>query len=145
MAKITGYAAVFDSPSGDIGGYTETIDPHAFDGIIHARGLDVACLFNHKPDNLLGRTKSHTLRLGVDSRGLHYECDIPNTNLGVDVYELVKRGDVCTSSFGFVCKRDEWRLDSGGQPQRRILEFDTLIDVSPVTFPAYPTTSAALG
>jgi HK97 family phage prohead protease len=144
MAKIVGYAAVFDSPSGDLGGFTETIDPHAFDGVINARNLDVVCTFNHKSDNLLGRKAAHTLRLNVDSRGLRYECDVPNTNLGVDVYELVKRGDVATSSFQFVSKRDEWQIDASGNVRRRILEVGDLIDVSPVTWPAYPTTSAAL-
>ena len=144
MAKIVGYAAVFDSPSGDLGGFTETIDRHAFDGVINARNLDVVCLFNHKNDNLLGRKAAHTLRLSIDSRGLRYECDVPNTNLGCDVYELLKRGDVSTSSFSFISKRDEWQIEPNGAMRRRILEVGDLIDVSPVTWPAYPTTSAAL-
>ena len=138
MTKIVGYAVVFDSPSEDMGGFTEVIDPHAFDGVMNARGLDVACLFNHESDNLLGRNKSRTLRLHVDSHGLHYECDVPNTNLGVDVYELVKRGDVTTSSFQFICKRDEWQMEANGRTMRRILEVGNLLDVSPVTFAAYP-------
>jgi len=128
-----------------LGGFTEVIDPHAFDGIINHRGLDVACLFNHGNDNLLGRNTSRTLRIKVDSHGLHYECDVPNTNLGVDVYELVKRGDVTTSSFQFICKRDEWQMDASGRLTRRILEVGNLLDVSSVTFAAYPATSAMLG
>jgi HK97 family phage prohead protease len=144
MAIITGYAAVFDSPSDDLGGFTESIDPHAFDGIIRARSLDCVCLFNHKQELLLGRNVSGTLKLSVDSRGLRYECDLASTNIAADLYELVKRRDVQASSFGFVCTRDEWQIDSSGRICRRILEVGNLLDVSPVTYPAYPATSAGL-
>jgi HK97 family phage prohead protease len=135
---------VFNSPA-DIGDFTEIIDPHAFDTVLKARGLDCTCLFNHSPHHLLGRNVSGTLRLSVDSRGLRYECDLANTNIAADLYELVKRGDVRASSFGFFCKRDEWSVDANGQMRRRILEVGNLLDVSPVTYPAYPTTSAQLG
>ena len=60
--NIVGYAATFDSPSYDLGGFTETIDPRAFDKVIRG-GNDVTCLWNHDPDVLLGRTESRTLRI----------------------------------------------------------------------------------
>lgn len=145
MARIVGYAAVFESPSEDLGGFTEVMDPHAFDAVLKARGLDVLCLFNHKDESLLGRKKSGTLRLSIDSRGLRYECDVPNTTLGCDIYELVKRGDVTTSSFSFMCRRDEWQIEPSGRVIRRILEVGNLLDVSPVIYPAYPATSVSVG
>lgn len=140
MSKnIAGYAARFDSPSADIG-FIETIDPHAFDGVMRTKP-DVLVLFNHDRHMLLGRTASGTARVSVDSRGLLYNCDLPDTTVGRDVYELVKRGDVVGSSFGFVVSEDSWDLSANGQAARRILKVAQLIDCSPVVVPAYPATS----
>lgn len=137
---IGGYAAVFDSPSVDMG-WTEEIDPQAFDSVL-AASPDVRCLFNHDPGVLLGRTTAGTLRLGVDARGLSYECDLPDTQAGRDIATLIQRRDISGSSFGFICKRDQWTDNRDGTITRRILEFDQLLDVSPVTYPAYTATSA---
>jgi HK97 family phage prohead protease len=142
MGKISGYAAVFNSRSDDIG-WIEEIDARAFDSVL-AKNPDVVCLFNHDASMLLGRTTSGTLRLSVDARGLAYVCLLPNTNLGADVYELVARGDINASSFAFSVKRDEWTAMRDGSVKRRILEFADLNDVSPVTCPAYPATSVGL-
>lgn len=140
--KISGYAALFDSPSLDMG-WTEEIDPHAFDSVM-ASNPDVRALWNHNPDHILGRTTAGTLRLSVDSRGLAYEVDTPDTQLARDLVTSMRRKDVTGSSFGFVTKRDQWTENSDGTVTRRILEFDSLLDVSPVTYPAYPATSSGV-
>lgn len=140
--KISGYAAVFDVDSEDMG-FIEQIDPHAFDSVLAARP-DVCALWNHNPDVVLGRTTSGTLQLKVDARGLAYEVVPPDTQAASDLLTLMRRGDVNGSSFGFITKRDQWTDNPDGSVTRRILEFDALFDVSPVTYPAFPQTSASV-
>ena len=137
---VRGYAAVYNSPSEDLGGFIEYIEAGAFDS---ALGDDVRALFNHDANLLLARTKSGTLKIGVDERGLWYEFDAPNTSTGNDLLELLKRGDVTQSSFGFTIEKDEWRKQNG-VTYRYIKKVARLYDVSPVTYPAYPATTAAL-
>lgn len=141
--RIQGYGAVFNSRSENLGGFFETIDPKAFDRVLRTRP-DVLCLFNHSDDKLLGRTASGTVQLSTDSTGLRYVCDLPNTPTGEEVGELVQRGDISTSSFGFICSRDDWNFNDDGTMERRILEVSHLLDVSPVTSPAYPATSVGI-
>ena len=141
---ISGYAALFDSPSEDMGGWTETIDAHAFDSVLNSNP-DVRALWNHNPDHILGRTTANTLTLTLDGRGLSYTIDPPDTTLAKDLVVSMRRKDVTGSSFGFICKRDQWTEMSDGTVQRRILEFDTLLDVSPVTYPAYTGTTSQSG
>jgi len=141
IGTIKGIAAIFDSPSEDIG-FIEEIDRHAFDRVLAAKP-DVRCMFNHDPNNLLGRTASGTVRLSVDSRGLQYVCDLPDTSTGREVKELVNRRDITGSSFGFICGRDQWDVRADGRLTRRILEVADLFDASPVTVPAYAATEVA--
>jgi uncharacterized protein len=137
--QIAGYAAVFNTVT-NLGWMNERIAPGAFKNAIDQQ-QDCKCLFNHDPNKVLGRTKSGTLRLKEDNTGLHYECDIDkNTSVGNDVYSHIKRGDVDQCSFGFVVKDEEITKDAEGIPTRTIKAAD-LFDVSPVTYPAYPTTS----
>lgn len=132
---IYGYAAVFDSPSHDMG-WTEIIDPHAFDSIM-PKNPDVRALWNHNPDHVLGRTAAGTLSLTLDARGLAYNITAPDTTVARDLIVSMRRGDITQSSFSFICKRDQWTDNADGTVTRRILEFSELIDVSPVTFPAF--------
>jgi hypothetical protein len=129
--KISGYAAVFNSRSEDMG-FVEIVDPHAFDGTLTA---DVRALWNHNSDAVLGRTKSGTLRLSVDAKGLKYEIDPPDTQAARDLMTSMKRGDVDSSSFGFITNDDKW--DYTTTPVTRTLLNVSLMDVSPVTYPAY--------
>lgn len=142
-----GHAAVFGRSSVNLApswaDFTvhEVIDRHAFDKTV--READVVGLWNHDNMALLGRVRSGTLRLNVDDRGLGYEIDLPDTTTGRDVAELLRRGDVRGSSFGFRTIKDTWLEDEDGNVTRTLMEV-ALIDVSPVTFPAYPDTDAAL-
>lgn len=136
---LTGYAAVFHSPA-DIGGYfTEQIAPGAFAETIKG---DVRCLFNHQSENVLGRTKSGTLRLWEDGKGLRFEVDLPDTVLGKDVGTLVKRGDVSGCSFNFRATKQSW--DDTVDPPLRTLEKLEIDEVSIVTFPAYSDTTVGI-
>jgi len=138
---IEGYAAVFDKPSEDLGGFVEFIKPGAFTNAI--KSDDVRALVNHDAGlSTIGRTASGTLELEQDKKGLKYRVKVPDTSAGRDVVELIKRGDITGSSFGFQVVSDKWETVDG-EEQRTLLEVK-LFDVSPVTFPAYPDTDVAV-
>ena len=138
---ISGYAAVFDSDSEDLGGFTERIERGAFAEAIKVS--DVRALFNHDNNMILARTASGTLRIYEDERGLKYEFEAPNTTAGNDVLQMIKRGDINQSSFGFTVEQDSW-AKRDGTTYRTIKKVKRLYDVSPVTFPAYPEASVAV-
>jgi uncharacterized protein len=134
---IRGYAAVFDSPSQDLGGFVEIIERGAFDDVMKTNP-DVFGKYNHQ--QVIGRTSSGTMRLAVDDRGLRYEIDPPRS--AAAVVELIERGDVRGSSFAFrVRGADEtWQKDLEGRMVRRIKRFSFLGDAGPVDTPAYLAT-----
>src|SRR5262245_39613112 len=132
--KLEGYAAVFDVKT-TIGDFTESIRNGAFDRSLRS-GRDILALVDHMPNALLGRTKSGSLKLGSDSRGLHFSLDLPDTQLAHDVLALAQRGDIGGASFAF-------QVPDGGQKwegrSRTLLDVD-LHEISIVSsFPAYPT------
>jgi HK97 family phage prohead protease len=143
---IVGHAAVYNRWSEDLGGFRERVLPGAFtkslvDG-------DVRALFNHDPNFLLGRTKSGTLTLSDEAKGLHFEATPPDTQTIRDlVLEPMKRGDVdqCSFAFSVPAGGDSWRepMQPGGLYERDLVDV-RLFDVSPVTFPAYPQTDVAV-
>jgi HK97 family phage prohead protease len=139
--QIVGEAIVFNSNSEEIMGFTEQIDPHACDSVL-AANPDVRGLFNHDSNLILGRTTSGTMKLTLDTHGLQYSIDPPDTQCARDLMVSLKRGDVTGSSFGFIVARDQWTDNPDGSVTRRILELEELLDVSPVVFPAYPATSS---
>ncbi|MEU8454139.1 phage major capsid protein [Streptomyces griseoaurantiacus] len=136
--KLSGYGVVFGAVSEPIGGmFTESIAPGAWANT----DADVTATFNHNGDNVLGRTRSGTLRLSADGTGIRYDIDLPDTELGRSVHELVKRGDLYGSSFTFVALADEWNHD-GDMPHRTVTKFD-LFELGPVLTPAYPDASVS--
>lgn len=139
---ISGYAAIFNSFSQDLGKFRERIAPGAFSDAT-MEGSDVRALWNHDTSYPLGRTKNGTLRLAEDSRGLRVEIDPPQTSWGKDAVEAIKRGDVDGMSFAFQVKEDNWSKDIDGSKVRTLLRVN-LIEVSPVTFPAYLDTSVGV-
>src|SRR5215210_602241 len=102
---VVGYAAVYDIVSEDLGGYRERIAPGAFATVLDS---DVRCLLNHDVNEVLGRTKSGTLRLFDERRGLRFELDLPDSPLGQNVREAVRRGDLDGASFRFVVGEEDW-------------------------------------
>lgn len=139
---VVGYAAVFNKFSRDLGGFIEIIERGAFSDVL---GDDVVALFNHSPDNILGRTTSGTVEIWQDDEGLGYRIKLPDTSLGNDMKKLIARGDITTSSFGFDLSRDgsQWEQDEDGRAVHRIKKVSRLWDVSPVTWAAYPDTSVS--
>lgn len=140
---IKGYATVFDQLSEDLGGFKEKIDKNAFKSVLNSPDLNVVALFNHDSNIVFARSKSGTLKLSTDEKGLISEWNMPNTQAAKDTTELVKRGDISQMSFGFVVKSDDWE-QRNGEYIRTITDVKKLFDVSLVTTPAYPQTSAGI-
>lgn len=138
---IDGYGAVFNRDSLDLG-FTERIAPGAFDKTVAED--DILGLFNHDRNMVLGRTSAKTMRLKIDDVGVKYEIDAPNTTVGRDTHESIKRGDIVGSSFSFQTRKDQWEFDDDGETITRTLLDVKMFDLGPVTFAAYPdaTTSA---
>tara|TARA_R110000744_G_scaffold44110_5_gene98592 strand:+ start:704 stop:1279 length:576 start_codon:yes stop_codon:yes gene_type:complete len=137
---LTGYAAVFGELSEDLGGFKEIIHRNAFDNVLND---DVVFLLNHDNNIVFGRSSSGTLKLSVDERGLKTEVKMPNTGPANDAVELMKRGDLSKMSFGFFIESDKWKESERGFI-REVTEVKRLTDVSLVTRPAYPQTSASI-
>lgn len=140
---LSGYAAVFfrdGNPGTEYEIWSDMVErvmPGAFDRAIRD-GDDVRALVNHNPDAILGRTKSQTCRLSVDNRGLRFEVDLPDTQVGRDIAESVSRGDISGCSFSFIADRVVW-IEEESRTIRQI-EAVRLMDVGPVTYPAYEAT-----
>lgn len=136
---LVGYAAMFNSDSEDLGGFTERIAPGAFKRTL-GMGADVRLLFDHE-GLPLARSKSGTLSLEEDSVGLKVEADLdPNSPIARSVISAVKRGDIDQMSFAFRTIADSWNEDRSF----RTLEEVQLFDVSVVTYPAYEETMATI-
>jgi hypothetical protein len=134
--RLEGYAAVFGQEA-RIGNFTETIAPAAFSASLSS-GKDILALVDHNSGQLLARSKSGTLRLSQDSKGLAFSLDVPKTTLGNDVLALAERGDLGGMSFAFRTPAggDEW---SGN---RRTLRSVDLHEISVVqAHPAYAGTT----
>lgn len=133
--KLAGYAAVFGQET-RIGDFIEVIRPGAFAASL--KGRDILALVDHDPSRLLARTKSGTLRLEEDSKGLRFELDLPDTTEGRDILALAERGDIGGMSFGFTVARSGERWDG----KKRELRTVTLHEISVVhAWPAYQGTT----
>lgn len=135
---IRGYAAVFDSLSQPLFGFREVIRKGSFKKTV--RESDIRALWNHDPNYVLGRKSARTLRLEEDDKGLLTRIFPPSTQWARDLMHSIERGDVSQMSFGFQTIKDRWMpAGEDGLPVRELLEV-RLLDVSPVTFPAYQQT-----
>ncbi|MFJ7831793.1 HK97 family phage prohead protease [Peribacillus sp. NPDC097284] len=135
---ITGYAVKWEMKSHPMGWFQrfqEQFKKGAFAESLTKE--DQRALWSHDTSQVLGRTKNGTLRLYEDDIGLRFELDLPNTTLGNDAYETIKRGDVDGVSFGFRMRKEEWDESDPDNVTRTVTQAD-LFEISPVGFPAYP-------
>lgn len=142
---IVGYAAVYydGTPRTEYKlweGAVERILPGAFTRAVAED--DVVALFNHDSNLLLGRKSAGTLKLTADNIGLHYDIDPPDTQAGRDTQTSLARKDLRGSSFSFVAMDEQWRKENGIRV--REIRGARVYDVGPVTFPAYPATTAGV-
>lgn len=145
--ELVGYAAVFyraDDPGTEYQLWSDTferIDADAFSEALKRKD-DAVGLFNHDPSNLLGRVSAGTLQLKVDKVGLFYAIPFDESDPDHQrVERKLARGDVPGSSFQFRPQRVRWEEEEDREI-RTLLEVE-LIDVGPVTHPAYRATTAA--
>lgn len=141
--RIAGYAARFNSLSGNLGGFVEKIAPGAFKRALAER-QDVRALFNHDPNYVIGRTGANTLTLREDETGLWMEAQPPDTTWARDLLTSISRGDISQMSFAFSVAPNGDAVDPKAKPPVRTLLDVDLFDVSPVTYPAYEQTQVSV-
>lgn len=135
---ISGYAVKWEKKSHALGlffKFREQFKKGAFADSLN--NDDQRFLWSHDTSKVLGRTKNDTLRLEEDNIGLRFELDLPQTSLGNDTYESIKRGDVDGVSFGFRAEDDEVE-EPDDDMMLRTVKKAKLLEVSAVAFPAYP-------
>lgn len=138
VLRVAGYAALFNTPSEQMGKLVETIDPRAFDDVL-ATNPDVRFQAEHS-GLALARTTNGTLRITTDDRGLYFEADLnPMVQAARDLYALVERGDITQMSFGFIIGTEQVKED-GGLLRAHVTRVDKLFELSAVAFPAYAET-----
>jgi HK97 family phage prohead protease len=139
--QLAGYAALFNSPSKNLGGFVETIAPGAFDRALREKQV-VRFTFNHSPDAVLSRSDNGTLKLSTDAKGLRFTAQLnKNIQQHQDIFEACKAGLYNECSFAFIVAPDGQKWSPDGT-QRTLLDVN-LLDCSLVAEPAYPGTSAS--
>jgi HK97 family phage prohead protease len=142
---VEGYAIVFNQQSRKLYDkaskkvFTEVIDPRAVTKAF-LDDQDVKMLFNHSNDKLLARSTYGfgTLTYEIDEYGVRYRFEMPNTTIGNDVLEMIRRGDVFGCSFAFSYAKDGVRDEKrNGQNYRTVIQMASIDDFSIVVDPAY--------
>lgn len=143
--NIEGYAALYSSRSVNLGGFTEEITPGAFDGVIE-KSVTLALIDHNQSRGILAKNSKGkgSLTLEADEKGLHFRFSAPETELGNELIEYLKRGDITQCSFAFSVADEHWEKTGEDEYVRHIDKIDRLYDVSAVFNPAYPETSIAM-
>lgn len=144
VRTVVGYAVKWNTLSQKLGywrRFREQFTKGAFSNSL--ANFDQRALWSHDTNQVLGRTKNGTLRLTEDDIGLRFEIDLPNSPMGDNAYESIKRGDVDGVSFGFRQKVEEWDEQDPDNIIRTVKEAD-LFEISPTGFPAYSNSEVAV-
>ena len=147
--RVRGLALRYGSMSEDMG-----FKEHIRAGALRGAKLD-QCVAqrNHNPDLVMATVEAGTLELRKTKTGLRYSFEAPRSPSGDDLLASVRRGDTSKSSFSFTVAKDaegryqdHWYRDKKtGEVVREIIKFERIYDVSPVTAPAYRSTTCELG
>lgn len=141
---IEGFALRYNSESKDLGGFKEIIEPTAINE--NTRMDDIICLFNHSNNFVLARKNAdvNTLEIELTSEGLKYRFEVDmEISYHRDLFKNIQKGNINKSSFAFNLPRDgsgERFEKRDGQYYRYITQFDSIVDCSVVTTPAYDNT-----
>lgn len=146
IAHVEGYASIFDKGydiggGPDAGGFTEHVNRSAFQKTLAAKP-DVVLLENHT-GGPLARTKSGTLKLATDTKGLipSFDLDLRDPQ-AKSVFIKLDRKDYDEMSFAFRVKAQTW---SENDTIRGLDEVSLHKgDVSIVNYGANPFTSVGL-
>lgn len=147
---LQGHAAVFDRLSHDLGGFRERITHGAFESVLDD-DPDVHLVHQHDMSRVLARTRSKTLELREDPRGLRVWAQLdPSITYVADLARAMRRGDIDQMSFAFDMAggEDRWEIKNADTPDeevvRTIVRVGHLYEVSVVAQGAYPQTDASL-
>ncbi|BAN74527.1 phage capsid protein [Lacticaseibacillus casei DSM 20011 = JCM 1134 = ATCC 393] len=136
---ISGIATVFNQPSIK-GDFTEYIDRNALNGVDLS---NVLLLYSHDFSNILARADANTLQTSIQPDGLHFNAQLPDTQLGHDTYTNILNGNIKGMSFGFTIAPDgdSWSVNSQGNTIHTIHQIDQVFELSLTPIPAYTETS----
>lgn len=140
---ISGFAAVFNVLSHDLGGFRERISHGAFTDVL-ATDPDVHMDWDHDTRYILGRTRNNTLELSEQERGLRFFNRVAPTSYAQDLAVLMDRGDVDQASFKFTIGDEEWSEADDGAITANVRVVDGLYDVCVCAQGAYPQTATTL-
>ena len=139
--EVRGYASTFEPylmfTDEDGNEYFEQIDPHAFDD---ADMTDVVFRIDHE-GAVYARTSAGTVEVWTDDHGLANRADLSKTQKARDLYEDIKVGNYPKMSFAFTVAEDHYDKATHTRIIDRIAK---VFDVSPVSFPANPTTELSV-
>lgn len=146
--RFEGHASVFNSPSEDLGGFTEQVMRGAYRKVLANPSTDVRFMPNHNPDLVMARSTIRdgigSLHLQEDTTGLAVDARLVPTTAARDLKQLVDARVITGMSYHFSMRNggvDEWNDD---YTERKIVSFGGLLDVGPVTYPAYQATDASM-
>ena len=145
IRTLRGTPIVYGSPTDIAGCFREIIEPGALDG---ANLKDVPLLVNHDQKMIpVARSRNNTprstMRLTPTAEGLTMEADldVEHNSTAAELDSAVSRGDLSGMSFKFSVAEEKWEGLDTDYPTRHIVKFDTIAEVSAVTWPAYEATS----
>lgn len=136
---ISGTATVFNQPSIK-GNFTEYIDQNALNSVDLS---GILLLYSHDFSNILARADAGTLQTSIQPDGLHFNAQLPDTQLGKDTYTNILNGNIKGMSFGFTIAPDgdSWSVNEQGDTIHTIHQIDQVFELSLTPIPAYVETS----
>ena len=133
---VEGHAATFEPyvlMTIDDVDYSERIEPTAFDG---ADLSDVVFRVDHEGP-VYARTSAGTVEVWADEKGLAQRTNLGKTQRARELFADIEAGNYPKMSFAFSVAEDEYDKATHTRVIKRI---GKVYDVSPVSFPANPTT-----
>jgi len=137
---VEGYASTFEAyklMERDGVEYFERIAPNAFD---EADMTDVVFRVDHEGP-VYARTSAGTVEVWTDEHGLAQRTDLSRTQRARELFADIKAGNYPKMSFAFSVAEDHYDKATHTRIIDRIAK---VFDVSPVVFPANPTTELSV-
>ena len=137
---VEGYASTFQPyvlMTVDDIDYSERIEPTAFD---EADMTDVVFRVDHQGP-VYARTSAGSVQLWTDQHGLGQRTDLGRTQRARELYADIAAGNYPKMSFAFSVAEDHY---DKATHTRIIDRIKKVYDVSPVVFPANPTTDLSV-
>jgi len=142
--NVKGYAAVFNVPSHDMGGFRTVLDRNALEDALADPALDVHFVWDHDTRYPLARTKNGTLNLTTDDTGLLMEAKVGGYTYAKDLRVALERGDIDQGSIALHIGEDRWDVEDDESITRTVLKASSLHDVTVTAQGAFPQTSLAV-